>query len=212
MRNRKWLIAAALFVLVALPWPVERWRTDRERRQDARDDELFALYDCFPVRKCVADFDGDGTADHLDVVPDGVNFYGSLVATVGGREVLRLPFYSADNTFRTHVAVLDDGGRSRLLIYEGARRPSRGQPLRAAYVWGRVRLFEVEPNDFDQEILGAMAAHDDTGGWHARVFRDITRNVRLAAYYALLLVLVGLICCRWRRAGGAESQFNSFRG
>jgi hypothetical protein len=57
-------------------------------------------------------------------------------------------------------------------------------------------MVEVSPSSKEQEILSAMAAHDDTGGWNDRVVRDLYEVARLIAYYVLLAIVAGVIVYR----------------
>lgn len=182
-----------LLILVLLPWLIDYWNYGEQWKQDRRDDELFEQYDCSPPEKCVADFDGDGMPARMEVVACDGRDYGCLIALEGGKEVLRLKHDSTDGTLRTHAAVRQlESVASRLLIYDGV---SRSQPLRAAFAWDGEKLKLVRPSEFEQRIIAAMAAHDDTGGWNQRtVFRDFKRYFSFLAYYLLLLVLT---CVLW---------------
>lgn len=178
-----------LLILIALPWPVDYWRARGEVRKDRRNEELFRLYDCGYYKPCAADFDGDGVAARFDNVPCEGSHYGCLVVNEGGREALRLPYNRTDNTFRTHLAVRERDGATRLLVYDGVGpRP----PRRLVFAWGGGRLYEAGPDALELEILDAMAAYDDTGTLDERIFRDITRVARFVVYYLLLLALAGI--------------------
>jgi len=177
-------------LLIGVPLLIDHWLSERDRRQDLRDDELEREYECEPPNKCVADFNGDGISDRLDVAMGG-RFYGWLVAFNGEQEILRLPYDHTDGTFRTHTAIRNESGKSRLLVYDGA---SHRPPLKAVFAWNCERLVEVSPSNLDREILTAMAAHDDTGGWNERaVFRPIFRIARLIIYYILLTIVIGVV-------------------
>ena len=181
-------------LLVQVPLLVDPWLAERDRLRDLRDDELVRVYECMPPRDCVADFDGDGSPDRLDIVAGGGRAFGLLVAFSGGREVLRLPYDYTDGTLRTHTAIRGEWGRSRLLVYDGA---SHSPPLRAAFAWDGRNLAESPASELDNEILAAMAAHDDTGGWNERaVFRPMRRVARLGICYTLLAVIAGIVLYR----------------
>jgi hypothetical protein len=179
-----------LLILVALPWPINYWRTQVEERKDRRDEELFRRHECGYDSACAADFDRDGVGARFEVVkPEAYRPY-SLVVSDGGREVLRLPYHNLDNTLRTHLAVHEEGGAARLLVYDGVER---NPPVRAVFAWGGGRLVEVAPGALELEILDALAAYDDTGTFNERVFRSLIGAVRLVVYYLLLLVLAGIL-------------------
>ena len=194
MSKSKILIAILVLLLIGVPILINRWISERAQRQDARYDELVAKYECEPPTKCVPDFNGDGIPDRLDVIQtDPANrFQWWLVALCNGRELLRLPYDHTDNTLRTHTAVLNDVGKSRLLVYDGANyRPA----LKAAFAWNSEKMIEATPSNQERD-LSAMAAHDDTGGWNDRVVRDLYEVARLIAYYVLLAIVAGAITYR----------------
>ncbi|HEX6625682.1 MAG TPA: hypothetical protein VF064_18340 [Pyrinomonadaceae bacterium] len=179
-----------LLILVALPWPIDYWRTRVAERKDRRDEELFRRHECGYDSPCAADFDRDGVGARFDILqPEAYRPY-KLIVSDGGREVLRLPYHNIDYTLRTHLAVHEQGGAARLLVYDGTeRRP----PVRAVYAWSGGRLVEATPDAFDIEILDALAAYDDTGTFNERVFRSLISAVRFVAYYLLLLALAGIM-------------------
>ena len=179
-----------LLILVALPWPVDYWRTRGAERKDRRNEELLSLYDCGYHKACAADFDRDGVAARFEVVPCEASGHRCLVVSDGGREVLRLPHYGIDNTLRTHLAVHEANGVARLLVYDGV---DRREPLRTVFAWGDGKLVEGVPGEIEREILDAMAAYDDTGTMNERIFRDVQRGARFVVYYLLLLVLAGIM-------------------
>jgi hypothetical protein len=190
----KWKASTLIIVIaffVGVPLLIDWWIAERHWRKDKRDDELVREYECNPPEKCVADFNGDGIPDRVDVAAGGGRFYGWLVAYAGEKEILRLPYDSTDGTLRTHTAIRNESGKSRLMVYDGAsHRPS----LKAVFAWNGENLMEVSPTDLEREILNAMAAHDDTGGWNERtVFRPIFRIGRLIVYYTLLCIVIGVV-------------------
>jgi hypothetical protein len=195
MLKRKVLTTIIVLLLIGGPILIYQWLSEKARRQNARDDQLVAEYECEPPGKCVADFNGDGIPDRLDLIQTNPanRFEWYLVALSGGRELLRLPYDHTDNTLRTHAAVVNDGGKSRLLVYDGANyRPA----LKTAFAWNGEKLVEVSPASLEQEILAAMWAHDDTGGWNDRVVRDLYHAAALITYYVLLAIVAGAITYR----------------
>jgi hypothetical protein len=182
-------------LLIIVPILVDAWVMRGVRIQYMRDDDLKGRFDCEPVERCVADFNGDGIPASFDVnltAPVG----GDLIVNDGGREILRLPYDHTDGTLRTHIAVIDKSGKSRLLVYDGA---SHQPPLKAAFDWDGEKLAQVSTEAVDSEIISAMAAHDDTGGWNERAFSETFRGAKLAAYYFGLTIFIGVIVYqRWR--------------
>ena len=189
------LITLFAFLIIA-PLLIDRWVAERRHLQYMREDELQARFDCEPIQRCMADFNGDGIPSRFDVVLTAA-VSGHFIVSDAGREILRLPYDHTDGTLRTHIAIRDESGESRLLVYDGA---SHRPPLRAAFAWGGEKLVQVSPEAIDHEIISAMAAHDDTGGWHDRViFNEVFRVARLAAYYIVLTIFIGIILYRRRR-------------
>jgi hypothetical protein len=183
----KWKLSTLLIVvalLIGLPLLLDYFYCRAQDRQDQRDDELVARYECEPPEKCVADFNGDRIPDRIVVAN------GNFVVTNGSHEMLTLPYDHTDNTLRTHFAVTNDQGKSRLLIYDGAAH----QPyLRAAFAWNGAKLVNTQPSDLERDIISAMAAHDDTGGWNERAFRPLLRSAYRGVYYFALAAIVGIV-------------------
>ena len=180
----KWKLSTLLIVialLIVIPPLLEHFYYRAQDRQDQRDDELVAHYECEPPDKCVADFNGDGIADRIVVAE------GTFVVTDGSHEMLRLPYDHTDNTFRTHFAIINASGKSRLLIYDGA---AHHPYLLAAFAWDGAKLVDAQPSSLERDIISAMAAHDDTGGWNGR---PQLRTDYRGGYYLALAVVIGIV-------------------
>ena len=189
----KWKRSTLLTVvglLIIGPLVVEYFYSRSVVKQDQRDDELFQKYDCWPTDKCVSDFNADGVLDNI-IVGDH-----EVIVKVADREVFRAAFDYQDGTFRTHLAINNTSGKSRLLIYDGVNhRP----PLSAAYAWDGTKMQDDTASVLDRDILSAMARHDDAGGWNERAFRPFLRAAQLFAYYvALAIVLAVVLFKRYR--------------
>jgi hypothetical protein len=192
MAHRKIGVAIVLLALIGLPVLIVRRFTETTRQQDARDDELEAKYECAPPTSCNGDFTRDGVRDEVVVLTS--NFTRTYLTVVSqGHEILRLPYDHIDGSLRTHTAVVSSGNASRLLIYDGA---SYSTPLRAAFDWNGERMVEVPASAFENEIINAMAAHDDSGGWNERVFRDLYIKAALTGYYLLLAIVICVVVFR----------------
>lgn len=179
-----------LLILAALPWPLDYVLSRGAERKDRRDEELFRRHDCGYYKQCEADFDRDGTAAQFKVEACESALGRCLYVSDGGREVLRLPFHTTDNTLRTHLAVHERGGTTRLLVFDGiAPHP----PRRLAFAWRDGTLVATAPDARDLEIIDAMAAYDDGGTMNERIFRDIIRVGRFVVYYLLLAALAGIL-------------------
>jgi len=61
----------------------------------------------------------------------------------------------------------------------------------------------------DQEIISAMADHDDSGGWNDRtIFRPVKRMALLVSYYFLLAVVIGIVLIKRRRGAITAAPSN----
>jgi hypothetical protein len=185
------------FLLLAIP-PlfVYRWVSAKDKKYD----ELVRRYECSEGRACDADFDGDGVAGQVVIEwrkDSSVAGDQWLIASDGGKELLRLPFWYADGTLRSHAAIRNDGGKSRLLIFWGAmREPKNGTSV---YSWSGERIVETAPTAADREVLSAMESRDDSGGFAGWVAFRLIRDAALIAYYVLLVGGSLFILIRSRR-------------
>jgi hypothetical protein len=185
------------FLLLAIP-PlfVYRWVSAKDKKYD----ELVRRYECSEGRACGADFDGDGVAGQVVIEwrkDSSVAGDQWLIASDGGKELLRLPFWYADGTLRSHAAIRNDGGKSRLLIFWGAmREPKNGTSV---YSWSGERIVETYPTAADREVLSAMESRDDSGGFAGWVAFRLIRDAALIAYYVLLVGGSLFILIRSRR-------------
>ena len=102
---------------------------------------------------------------------------------------------------RTHTAVNVESGAHRLVVYDKASR----QNTVGVFGWDGRRMTEVAPSPIEKEILAAMAAHDDTGGWNERALvRPALRVIRLLICYAILAPILAITFYRIRRARPAK--------
>jgi hypothetical protein len=105
--------AAPLILLLA----VNVWLSAKS----AHMSRLLKQHECRNIT-CRADFNGDGEKDLIlvDETAPSLPYYTSwLTVSIGGKEELRLPIRETDGSFRTHVATLTDGVRTRLLLADG---------------------------------------------------------------------------------------------
>ena len=124
---------------------------------------LVKKYECKRA-VCEADFDGDGIPGKLLINYDrpASNFDSWFVIEDSGRQLLRQPRRSLDNSLQTHAAVISESSGSRLIIYDHIRDGSSPRDLVFAYDRSG-RMIEVEANKTDQEVLAALAITDDSG-------------------------------------------------
>ena len=195
MPDRKVEIAIVLLA-VGVPLLIAGAIWESYRREDAGHDQLYDKYDCSPPERCGGDLTGDGLPEQIHVTDYLAQPEQSFIITTEDREILRLPYNHTDGTFRTHMALVNNGTQSRLLIYDGVNYAT---PRKAAFSWNGERMVEVPPSDFEQEIISAMAAHDDSGGWFNRVMRRLLLQASLGSYY--LILAISIIVIAYRRYG-----------
>jgi hypothetical protein len=128
-----------------------------------------------------------------------------LIASDGGKELLRLPFWYADGTLRSHAAIRNEAGKSRLLIFWGAMREPRNG--KSVYSWDGEKIVETAPTVADQEVLSAMEARDDSGGLPGSVALRLIRDVASIVYYVLLVgATVFILIRRQKRSSPTKSE------
>jgi hypothetical protein len=204
MPQTRWYKGILLAFLIILPVALDQGIAARQERLDKQYDALSKTYECYPLEKCQLDLTGDGIPERLEVVwTGGAQGRVRIIGEQG--EIYNFLYDHTDGTLRTHLAVVHNGS-PRLLVYDGA---SHWPPTRLAIIWDGSRIREVTPIALDSEILSAMAAHDDSGGWNERtVFRPLIRKLRLIAIYGLVLAIwVGYLL--WRRKHQAAALVNS---
>jgi hypothetical protein len=185
MRNRK-AKATVLIVLAVLLIGVPVLLDRRLAAKYARHSELVGLYECYPF-PCTADFNGNGTSDYLSFnYNDGID--GRLTVTDNGQELFGIPYTGLDNTMRTHAAIhkSPEYAVPHLLIFDGTKSPR----IEAAFVWDGEKMGEITPSNLESEIILAMAARDDMGGWNKWVMWRTMSELGLPVY--CLLIGVGL--------------------
>ena len=173
-----------LLLLAIAPLLVYRWVSTKDKKYG----DLVRRYECSEGRACVADFDGDGIAGEVVIKrrkDSSATDNQWLITSDGGKELLRLPFWYADNTLRSHAAVRNEGGRARLLIFWGAMREPNNRT--SVYTWSGEGVVETSIIAADREVLSAMESRDDSGGFAGWVAFRLIRDAVLIGYYVLLL-------------------------
>jgi hypothetical protein len=175
---------------------------------DKKYDDLVRRYECSEGRPCSADFDGDGIAGEVVIEwrkESSVAGDQWLIVSDDGKELLRLPFWYADGTLRSHAAIRNEGGKSRLLIFWGAmREPKSGTSV---YIWSGEKIVETASTAADREVLSAMEARDDSGGFPGWVAFRLMRDVALIVYYVLLVgAAVFILIRRQKRSSSAKTK------
>jgi len=127
------------------------------------------------------DWDHDGTPEHVRIEKSGDANW--LVIESANQPLLRVRYEHLDGTLRTHLARRGD----RLLIYDGVTyRP----PLSVVYQFVGRSFRKVEPDDYERQLLQAMAFVDDTGYSLAEAVYSVARPVIFIGLLAALFILV----------------------
>ena len=163
-----------LLLVLAGPLFVHAWVTVKERRYD----RLRELHECTPPR-CRPDIDGDGNpgSTRIQTFSRGYQF---AMFNDGGKQVFRLLYQDSRNTLRTHIGVNHEGGRDRILIFDGL---TRATTMRMAFAWDGNAVVPVPASSLDESILNAMAARDDSGTHSSWTLYDLVIYPLLAVYY-----------------------------
>ena len=159
--------------------------------RDSRYSSLIEEFECGyyrETRPCKADFDGDGRLTHIEVKRHHDAPVELPPQFVGNEEKAVLNVFSLDNTLRTHVAVRNDLGQARLIVYDGSMGPGKKIVVNAVYAWDGHKLSEAAPMKADQEILSAMAARDDAGTFNQWVLYYLVKWPLRLVYVSLFVV------------------------
>jgi len=205
------LMPLSLFIVLLLFILTPLVIYSRLSAKDERYTQAITKYECVQDN-CVADFDGDGSTGNLLIdraSPPPSGSYSArqswLVVKDSDRELLRLPFSYADSTLRTHVAIRNEIGGARLLIFD---HTTEGKPIRQVFAWDGKQMVQVESSIADREILAAMSARDDAGSWNNWALYRSLKIPILVSYYILLAAILGLFIIR-RHRRKAESIKNN---
>ena len=199
MKTRRPLVMLALAaVLLGVPFVADRWLAAR----DARHAELLKMYECRGrALVCAADFNRNGTRDRLGVDPPNPSYMAERWLTVsdGERELLRVPYYYLDNTFRTHSAIYQPPAAEapRLLIFNGWGTP----PVKAVFAWDGETMREVAATSVEREILSALATRDETGGLYRWVAWRLASQYVLPVYLLIVGGSLAFLNFCWLRRG-----------
>ena len=134
---------------------------------------------------CEADFNGDGVLgalliDRTAPVPD---FDSWLVVRDSGKELLREPRRSIDNSLKTHVAVVNDRRPARIIIYDHIF--DHNAPRSLVFAYDGKTMVQQAPSEDDNDLLAAMGAADETGSYERWVLFQLLAVPVLVCYYAL---------------------------
>jgi hypothetical protein len=156
-------------------------------------EEIARKYECYPIEKCSSDFNEDGKADIFSITnePTGNERYNYRLKIFvdqkgANKEILNIKYDPTDNTFRTHIAILEENGQKKLIIYDTIN-------ANQFFVWNGNKLAPSEKITLlEREIQQAMAYEDDTGGFRLRNAIDLTLIPVFGLYYFLLLISIGM--------------------
>jgi hypothetical protein len=195
----KWKTSNLIIVLVLLffyPFVFD-WLVNSEfRYRNLRYDSLVRRYECTPWNNCQADFDGDKKNEIVKITDCSSERWEWCVSISSvGREIFRHPYNNIDNALRTHIAVSWEEEKPHLLIYD---KVSSRQTV-GTFAWDGKEISEIQPTAFDKEVLDAMAAHDNTGGWNERGLRDLKTRLGFFGYYTFYVIIVAWIFYKRRQ-------------
>ena len=155
-----------------------------------------------PYRK--TDFDGDGKPETFTLVEIEVEYPKSnrqLVVSDADGELLRIPYFCADGTLRTHVAIDLGSSPCQVLVFDPLHLDS---PYRAAYSFNGRALAPASPSERGGRILDALACDDDRGTRDRWLFYRVGRILALACYL-VLSVAVLLVCYKFSKSSRPEA-------
>ena len=192
-KRRNFAIIVVVFSLV----PVLIWVA--VNRNYARLDHLARTYECYPVETCLFDLNSDGVVDRIETsaepTKDDPYQYRLKIylSNTVSQPALNLEKVHVDNTFRTHLAYLEENGIKKIVVYDTVN------PDQFFYWDGSKLLPATRPSELEQRIRAAMALGDDTGGFNERIFFELGFTALCFAYY-FVLILVVAIYWFWRRS------------
>ena len=154
-------------------------------------DQIAQQYDCYPLEECKYDFDGDGILDRIDLVnepkPDErihVRLKLFVDRENAEKEVLNLKYVPIDNSFRTHLAFLEESGLRKIVIYDTENEHQ-------FFVWnGNGFQTSSNPSQMERKIRKAMWFRDDTGGHHKQLLVKVGYSGFAVIYYVLLISII----------------------
>jgi hypothetical protein len=130
-------------------------------------------------------FDGDAVPGTLSIdrTSPAPKFDSWWVVTDSGKELLREPRRSIDNSLKTHAAIIDDRGATRLIIYDHIF--DHNPPRSLVFVSDGKTLVREAPLEDDNDVLAAMGSADETGTYERWVLFQLLAVPALVCYYAL---------------------------
>lgn len=153
-----------------------------------KNGRLTKKYECYPLHQCQFDINNDGIADRIESVNEPrpeekyhLRLKIHVLERGTEREILNIENVNIDNTFRTHLAVLEENGTNKIVIYDTKNTEQ-------FFHWNGTALIPTEdPSNLEQRIRTAMSMNDDTGGHHTRIFVELAFFLFCGLYYFLLV-------------------------
>jgi hypothetical protein len=184
-------ILLILFLLLLLYAPF--LATKSIKSNYAYYESIAKKYDCYPIEICKSDFNNDGKADIFSVVNDPkekerYNYRLKVFVEQNNqiKEILNIKYDQTDNTLRTHVAVFEENGQKKLLVYDTIN-------TQQFFFWDGNQLLPTnERTQLESEIWKALSLEDDTGGFNEKILFDSTLIPLFTLYYLLLSTTIGM--------------------
>jgi hypothetical protein len=192
MRRNPLFLRVGFGVLILAPVLAVYFFEHRIKHYEA----LLEKYEC-DRRVCEADFDGDGRPGTLSIdrTAPAPKFDSWFVIVDSGKELLREPRRSIDNSLKTHAAVIAEAGVARVIIYDHIF--DHGTPRSLVFAYDGKSMVKVSPSEEEREVLAAIEANDETGTFEKWVLFRLLVIPGLVFYYLVL----GFVAFRvfWKR-------------
>jgi hypothetical protein len=170
------LILVPALVVLCFGYRIQRYHALLEKYECNRD-------------VCEADFNGDGVPGTLSIdrTAPAPDFDSWLVVRDSGKELLREPRRSIDNSLKTHVAVISESRPARVIVYDHIfdHKPSRSLVL----AYNGKSMMQQSPSEKDNEVLAAMGAVDETGTYERWILFQLLAVPALIGYYIILAIV-----------------------
>lgn len=180
--NKLILLVIPFFIFILV---IDLWLSTKESRYI----ETIRQHEC-QRDVCEADFDGDGRPGRLVIdrtIPPPIGYHAWLIVIDNEQEILRLPYWWLDGSFRTHIAIQNEDNRARLLVFA---QTVEGVPISKVFAWDDRVMTQILPSDKDQSILLAMAAFDDAGSARCWTLYKVLRWPILIGCVLSFIVLI----------------------
>jgi hypothetical protein len=163
---------------------------------------LQARYECPLPSPCEVDFNGDGFLDTVSIVkdPDPRNknrflLHFDISNSPTPDPILVIDYVNVDNTFRTHVAHVNDDGNSYFVIFDQENKFQY-------YRWNGATLEPVlTPSSHLRNVRYAMGLSDDTGGFGLKLIIIFGFVALSLVYYSVLFITTLILMMRPKRFG-----------